>query len=133
MGGLWVRLGKIKCAAKALASLSACSSFNFMKRWGFVCLFTAGFLSVVSSFRVRHNGYAYDQWRFAGYVPIHRCKTLCGVERLKQPLHPPLAICDVRFSCIYLNLKLEIFPEIHQRRFLNYSVFINDIISMFVS
>jgi hypothetical protein len=55
VGGLWVRLGKIKCAAKALASLSACSSFNFMKRWGFVCLFTAGFLSVVSSFRVRHN------------------------------------------------------------------------------
>jgi len=57
VGGLWVRLGKIKCAAKALASLSACSSFNFMKRWGFVCLFTAGFLSVVSSFRVRHNGH----------------------------------------------------------------------------
>ena len=26
-----VRLGKIKCAAKALACVSACSSFNFAK------------------------------------------------------------------------------------------------------
>jgi len=30
-----VRLGKIKCAAKALARVSACSSFNFAKRWPF--------------------------------------------------------------------------------------------------
>jgi hypothetical protein len=35
VGGLWVRLGKIKCAAKALARVSACSSFNFAKRWHF--------------------------------------------------------------------------------------------------
>jgi hypothetical protein len=35
VGGLWVRLGKIKCAAKALALVSACSSFNFAKRWHF--------------------------------------------------------------------------------------------------
>ena len=32
-----VWLGKIKCAAKALACVSACSSFNFAKRWHF-CL-----------------------------------------------------------------------------------------------
>ena len=30
VGGV-VRLGKIKCAAKALACVSACSSFNFAK------------------------------------------------------------------------------------------------------
>jgi len=34
--GLWVRLGKIKCAAKALACVLACSSFNFAQRWQFV-------------------------------------------------------------------------------------------------
>jgi hypothetical protein len=36
VGGLWVRLGKIKCAAKALICVLACSSFNFAKRWHFV-------------------------------------------------------------------------------------------------
>ena len=50
-----VRLGKIKCAAKALACVSACSSFNFAKGWHFVCHFPVRLLSVVSSFRVRHN------------------------------------------------------------------------------
>jgi len=37
-----VRLGKIKCAAKALACVSACSSFNFTKRWHFVHCFSVG-------------------------------------------------------------------------------------------
>jgi hypothetical protein len=49
-------LGKIKCAAKALARVSACSSFNFAKGWHFVCHFSFGLLSVVSSFRVSANG-----------------------------------------------------------------------------
>ena len=43
VGGV-VRLGKIKCAAKALACVSACSSFNFAKRWHFVCHFPVRFL-----------------------------------------------------------------------------------------
>ena len=34
-----MRLGKIKCAAKALACVSACSSFNFAKGWHFVHCF----------------------------------------------------------------------------------------------
>jgi hypothetical protein len=55
VGGLWVRLGKIKCAAKALDCVSACSSFNFAKGWHFVCHFTARLLSVVSSFRLACN------------------------------------------------------------------------------
>jgi hypothetical protein len=37
VGGLWVRLGKFKCAAKVLACVSACSSFNFAKRGLFFC------------------------------------------------------------------------------------------------
>jgi hypothetical protein len=36
MGGLWMRLGNIKGAAKAFACVSACSSFNFAKGWHFV-------------------------------------------------------------------------------------------------
>jgi hypothetical protein len=47
VGGLWVRLGKIKCAAKALACVSACSSFYFAKGWHFVCRFTVRLLLVV--------------------------------------------------------------------------------------
>jgi hypothetical protein len=50
-----VQLGKIKCAAKALARVLACSSFNFMKRWHFVCHFYVRLLSVFSSFRVSAN------------------------------------------------------------------------------
>jgi hypothetical protein len=58
MGGgwAWVRLGKIKCAAKALARVAACSSFNFAKGWHFVCHFSVRLLSVVSVFRVSANG-----------------------------------------------------------------------------
>jgi hypothetical protein len=56
VGGLWVRLGKIQCAAKALACVSACSSFNFTKRWHFVCHFYCLFFVVVSSFRMTTNG-----------------------------------------------------------------------------
>ncbi|OYQ41956.1 hypothetical protein CHX27_12645 [Flavobacterium aurantiibacter] len=52
-----VRLGKIKCAAKALACVSACSSFNFAKGWHFVTRFIARLLSVVSSNRVAPNGF----------------------------------------------------------------------------
>jgi hypothetical protein len=54
-GGLWVRLGKIKCAAKALACVSACSSFNFTKRWHFVHCFSVRLLSVVSSATLAAN------------------------------------------------------------------------------
>ena len=50
-----MRLGKIKCAAKELARVSACSSFNFAKGWHFVCHFSVRLLSVVSSFRVSAN------------------------------------------------------------------------------
>jgi len=46
----WVRLGKIKCAAKALARVSACSSFNFAKGWQIVFHFSFHLLSVVSVF-----------------------------------------------------------------------------------
>jgi hypothetical protein len=55
VGGLWVRLGKIKYAAKALASVSACSSLNFAKRWQIVLLFSVRLLSVVSFYRVAPN------------------------------------------------------------------------------
>jgi hypothetical protein len=55
VGGLWVRLGKIKCAAKALACVSACISFNFAKRWHFVCRFIIRLFSVVSFYRVAAN------------------------------------------------------------------------------
>ncbi|MCB0536437.1 MAG: hypothetical protein KDE33_02815, partial [Bacteroidetes bacterium] len=50
-------MGKIKCAAKALACMSACSSFNFAKGWHFFFHFSARLLSVVSSFRVSANGF----------------------------------------------------------------------------
>ena len=53
--GLWVRLSKIKCAAKAFACVSACSSFNITKRWHFICHFSVRLLSVVSVFRVSAN------------------------------------------------------------------------------
>jgi hypothetical protein len=55
VGGLWVRLGKIKCAAKALACVSACSSFNFAKRWHFVVRFNVSLMSVVSFFTLAPN------------------------------------------------------------------------------
>ncbi len=38
-GGFLVRLGKIKCAAKAEACMLAYSSFNLGKRWHFVVRF----------------------------------------------------------------------------------------------
>jgi hypothetical protein len=52
MGGgwAWVRLGKIKCAAKALARVAACSSFNFAKGWHFVCHFSVYLMMLVSVF-----------------------------------------------------------------------------------
>ena len=40
-----MRFGKIKCAAKALANVSACSSFNFTKRWHFICRYNVRLLS----------------------------------------------------------------------------------------
>jgi len=54
-GWAWVRLGKIKCAAKALACVSACSSFNFAKCLHFFYHLSVRLLSVVSSFRVSAN------------------------------------------------------------------------------
>ena len=51
-----MRWGKIKCAAKALACVSACSSFNFAKRWHFVCVFNVCLMSVVSSATLAPNG-----------------------------------------------------------------------------
>ena len=50
-----MRSGKIKCAAKALACVSACSSFNFAKGQHFFFHFSVRLLSVVSSFRVSAN------------------------------------------------------------------------------
>jgi len=56
VGGLWVRLGKIKCATKALACALACSSFNFAKGWHFVCRFTVCLLLVLSFSTLAPNG-----------------------------------------------------------------------------
>jgi hypothetical protein len=56
VGGLWVQLGKIKCAAKALACVSACSSFNFVKCWHFVVRFIVHLMLVVSSATLTPNG-----------------------------------------------------------------------------
>jgi hypothetical protein len=56
VGGLWVRLGKIKCAAKALACVLACSSFNFTKRWHFVHCFSVGLCWVVGRPTLAPNG-----------------------------------------------------------------------------
>ena len=50
-----VRLGKIKCAAKALARVQVCSSFNFARRWHFVCRFNVCLMSVVSSVTLAPN------------------------------------------------------------------------------
>ena len=51
-----MRLGKIKCAAKALARVSACSSFNFAKGWHFVVRFKVSLMSVLSSATLAPNG-----------------------------------------------------------------------------
>jgi len=56
VGELWVRLGKIKCAAKALARVSACSSFNFAKCWHFVFHFYLKILSLHGRPTITHNG-----------------------------------------------------------------------------
>jgi len=56
VGGLWVRLGKIKCAAKALACVLACSSFNFTKRWHFVHFFLSVYVSTVGRPTLACNG-----------------------------------------------------------------------------
>ena len=48
-----------------------------------------------SFFTLAYNGWQYGQWRFAGFVTIHRCKPLCGVESFKLLLPPPLAILRV--------------------------------------
>jgi len=56
VGGLWVRLGKIKCAAKALACVSACSSFNFAKRWHFRPSFLSVCCRVVGRPTLAPNG-----------------------------------------------------------------------------
>jgi len=47
--GFWMRLGKIKCAAKALARVSACTSFNFTKHW---LLFLKSIISFLFSIHV---------------------------------------------------------------------------------
>ena len=59
-----------------------------------------------SHFTILPNVCTYGQWRFAGDVLIHRYKTLGGVERLKLPLHPPLAICGVALLIIHLIVQL---------------------------
>jgi hypothetical protein len=56
VGGLWVRLGKIKCAVKALACVSACSSFNFTKRWHFVHDLLSVYVSSVDRPTLAGNG-----------------------------------------------------------------------------
>ena len=50
-----VWLGKIKCAAKALACVSACSSFKFAKGWIFTCRLSVSSMSVVSSATLAPN------------------------------------------------------------------------------
>jgi hypothetical protein len=61
MGGLWVRLGKIKCAAKALACVLDCSSINFTKGWHFVFNFLFTCCRSCPSFRVSANGGGFAQ------------------------------------------------------------------------
>jgi len=55
VGGLWMLLGKIKCAAKALACVSACNCFNFTKRWHFRPLFLSIYCRSCRTFRLIAN------------------------------------------------------------------------------
>jgi hypothetical protein len=46
-----------------------------LKRWHFVCRFTAGFQSAVSSFRVAHNGKAFVQGGLRKHYCFHTHKS----------------------------------------------------------
>jgi hypothetical protein len=52
-----MQLGKIKCAAKALACVSVCSSFIFAKRWHFVVQCRHKCLLLHGRPTMRHNFY----------------------------------------------------------------------------
>ncbi|MDZ4847194.1 MAG: hypothetical protein SH857_16805 [Chitinophagales bacterium] len=54
VGGLLVRLGKIKCGVKALACVSACTSLN-LQSVGCLSFFCLSNVSTVGRFRVAHN------------------------------------------------------------------------------
>ena len=49
----WAKLNVVQFGS---ACAVACTSFNFAKRWHFLCRFSFRLLSVVSSFRVAGNG-----------------------------------------------------------------------------
>jgi len=57
VGGLWVRLGKIKCAAIWVGLCVGIAALLILRSVGiFVCRFTVCLMSVVSSVRVAANG-----------------------------------------------------------------------------
>ena len=66
-GWAWVRLGKIKCAAKALACVSACSSFNFAKGWHFVHCFLSVYVCTFGRPTLAPNVLGLP--KVGGYVP----------------------------------------------------------------
>jgi hypothetical protein len=63
-------LGKIKCAAKAFACVSACSFFNFVKRWHFVVRFKVRLLLVVLSFRIACNTFISTNFTNADWLGV---------------------------------------------------------------
>jgi hypothetical protein len=84
-----VQLGKIKCAAKALACVLACSSFNFAKGRPFFFHFSVRLLSVVSSFRVSANGLGLGEVGDFKAQMFKSAQMLIEVQMLNLALLPP--------------------------------------------
>jgi hypothetical protein len=57
VGGLGCGWAKLNVVQKLWLCVSACTSFNFAKRWHFFFHFSVRLLLVVSSFRVSANGF----------------------------------------------------------------------------
>jgi len=65
VGGLWVRLGKIKCAAIWVGLCGCIAALLILLSVGiFVVCFHVRLLSVVTSFTLAHNAYVYDSLGF---------------------------------------------------------------------
>ena len=56
------------------------------------------------------NGLQYNQWRFAGDIPVNRYKRQSGADPFKLPLRPPLVILFVKYS-VYSFIKPRISDE----------------------
>jgi len=94
----WVGLGvsgKIKCAVLGRLVEGKTALLILPKRWHFVFHFIVRLLSVVSFFRVTHNGYVYETFGISKRFPVKLQLLLIRAKTLDKPLTAKCFIYDV--------------------------------------